>query len=238
MWLEPGTYPVTVITADGTSLEPHHYFTFTSIPPRIDMLRQRSTPVNTSPTIEIWGVGFTGATSVTFGGVPGTIVGVPREGSLQVVVPPRDTPGTVPVVVTTPDGVSPSGDAKTTFTYDPEPEEGPPLQAPPPGSTRITLYPGWTLVTYGGATRDALEALRGPEIDGQYPDDISGLVTAVAYWDASGSGCSQGEEQCWLTWFPAGVGIPGANDFEQLDEGRAYWVAINGTDSTQWTHWD
>jgi hypothetical protein len=39
--------------------------------------------------------------------------------------------------------------------------------------------------------------------------------------------------QCWLGFFPAGVGVPGANDFTTLQNGTVYWFAV--TVQTTWT---
>jgi hypothetical protein len=227
-----GSYPVTVTTSAGTSpVNPNAYFTYTGTTPAgpvITNISPNSTPVNTTPTVTITGTGFSGATTVSFGGQVATIVGTPTATQIVVVAPSRVTPGTVRVVVTTPFGTSPDN-ASDSFTY------GSP---PPTGNVKtITLYARWSLITYQGPTREALAALKGVESpDDPRTNDVSGRVTAIFYWSANGAGCAVGESQCWLAWFPTGVGVPGANDFDNLVEDRIYWIAINGTGSVNWIY--
>lgn len=64
--------------------------------------------------ITLTGTGFTGATSVTFGGVPATSVNVVNSTSITAITP-RHSPGVVDVVITTPSG---SAAAINGFTYD------------------------------------------------------------------------------------------------------------------------
>ncbi|WP_322796954.1 hypothetical protein [Tepidiforma sp.] len=70
----------------------------------------------------------------------------------------------------------------------------------------------WTLVTWTGADQApiaaALAGVRGAN------------VTAIYGWDAA--------SQSWLAYFPAGAGVPGANTLTVLEQGMAYWVAVDG----------
>ena len=45
-------------------------------------------------------------------------------------------------------------------------------------------------------------------------------------WDAA--------TQAWRAYFPAGAGVPGANDLTALRTGSAYWVAISGPGPVIW----
>lgn len=69
----------------------------------------------------------------------------------------------------------------------------------------------WTLVTWTGGDRTpvaaALAGVQGTN------------VTAIYGWD----GATQG----WLAYFPGGADVPGANTLSALEQGRAYWVAVD-----------
>ena len=51
-------------------------------------------------------------------------------------------------------------------------------------------------------------------------------MTAIFLWDSV--------NQRWQAWFPNASNIPGANDFSTFRQGRAYFIAINGSGSTTW----
>ena len=51
-------------------------------------------------------------------------------------------------------------------------------------------------------------------------------MTAVYDWDAA--------NQRWFAFFPAGVGLPGANDLDTFVFGEAYWIAINDLAGGTW----
>ena len=57
-------------------------------------------------------------------------------------------------------------------------------------------------------------------------NDITEYVTAVYGWD--------GQAQKWLGYFPNGVDVPGANDLTVLENGEAYWIAINEPAGVDW----
>jgi len=57
-------------------------------------------------------------------------------------------------------------------------------------------------------------------------NDITQYVTAVYGWD--------GQAQKWLGYFPNGVDVPGANDLTVLENGEAYWIAINEPAGVDW----
>ena len=58
-------------------------------------------------------------------------------------------------------------------------------------------------------------------------NDVSGIITAIFSWSPTGAGCAGGVSQCWLGWFPTGVNVSGANDFTTLQNGTAYFIAVN-----------
>jgi large repetitive protein len=67
-------------------------------------------------TVAVTGTGFTGATSVLFGSVPGTNLTVVNDTQLTVTSPPPQASGTVDVTVTVPAGTSATS-AADQFTY-------------------------------------------------------------------------------------------------------------------------
>lgn len=92
-----------------------------------------------------------------------------------------------------------------------------------PGTTDLTLNFRWSLITWTGA--DGLTpaaALSGTTAG----DDITQKVSVIYGWDAAAQG--------WQAYFPAGEGIPGANNLSKLETGSAYWVAIHGPASVTW----
>ena len=91
----------------------------------------------------------------------------------------------------------------------------------------LTLNFRWSLVTWTGADNIPVTDALGGTGANDAGNDISDQVTAVYGWDAPA--------QDWLGYFPAGVGIPGANDLTALKMGQAYWFAIKGPASVNWT---
>lgn len=85
----------------------------------------------------------------------------------------------------------------------------------------------WSLITWAG--KDGItptDALKGT-VGGDTDNDIFDQVTAVYGWNQA--------SQTWLGFFPAGVGVPGANDLTSLKTGSAYWIAIKGPGNVTWT---
>jgi len=75
--------------------------------------------------------------------------------------------------------------------------------APAASTASVALSAGWNLVSWSGSAVSAATA-------------ASSSVTAIYGWNAT--------TQAWNGWFPAGVGIPGANDLTQLETNGIYWV--------------
>jgi len=131
---------------------------FTYVPPTIDSVVPDSGPNTGGTTVTITGSGFTGATDVTFGGVPGTGLVVDPSGTSLTVVTPPGPVGPVDVVVVLPgdDAVAPDG-----FTYSGGPapviDSVDPGQGPANGGTTVVVggsgfIPGQTTVTICGKT--------------------------------------------------------------------------------------
>jgi len=83
----------------------------------------------------------------------------------------------------------------------------------------------WSLITWAGEDGiSPAEALMGNDPPAT---DITDDVTAIYGWNQSA--------QEWEGYFPAGVGVPGANDLTALRTGQAYWIAIKGPGNVTWT---
>ncbi len=91
-------------------------------------------------------------------------------------------------------------------------------------TVNVNLEFRWNLVTWLGqggiSPANALSGSGGGS-------NITNQVTAVYGWDAS--------TQSWQAYFPAGAGVPGANNLSQLRAGQAYWIAISGPGGLTWT---
>jgi hypothetical protein len=152
------------------------------MPPSILAVIPPSGPTTGGNPVLLLGVGLNNATSVTFGGTPATILGGDPYGFLLVVVAPPHAAGTVPVVVTTPVGVSAPGN----YTYvvlTPTAASIVPTSGPTTGGTAFTIT-GTNLagatVTFNGvpATGVTVNAA-GTVITGVTPPGAAGLATVL-----------------------------------------------------------
>jgi IPT/TIG domain len=84
--------------------------------PIVTGITPTSGAVGGGDTVTVTGTGFTGATSVLFGSVPGTNLTVVNDTQLTVTSPPSNASGTVDVTVTAPAGTSATS-AADQFTY-------------------------------------------------------------------------------------------------------------------------
>jgi hypothetical protein len=90
-----------------------------------------------------------------------------------------------------------------------------------------TLTFRWSLITWAGADNiPVADALHGTGAN-EAGNDIYDSVTAVYGWNQAA--------QEWLAFFPSGVNVPGANDLLTLDNGAAYWIAIEAPGPVTWT---
>ena len=102
-------------------------------------LLPNSGPLAGGNTVTVLGTFLTGASTVTFGGTPGTSISVKTANLLTVVAPPGNA-GTVDVVVTTPFGTSKLGPTDHyTYTNAPIVTGVNPGQGAPAGGTQVTI---------------------------------------------------------------------------------------------------
>ncbi len=202
----PGTVHVVVTTPLGTSASTvADLFTYLGA----------AAPVVTgiSPTsggpgtvVIIIGTGFTGATSVTFGGI---VAAATVNSDTQITATaPSNAAATVHVLVTTGFGTSGAVTADL-FTY-------------VSSTMTYTLSFRWSLIAWLGQDGISVDAALRSGPGG----NIVGQVTAVFRWF--------GASQVWQAYFPGAAGVPGANDFTVLNKGVSYWIAIIGPGSTTW----
>ncbi|MET8677984.1 IPT/TIG domain-containing protein [Streptomyces sp. NPDC004647] len=146
-----GTVPVTVTTPSGTSNSfPYSYITAPA--PVIAAVVPPTGPSTGGNLVTITGTGFTGATSVNFGGNPATSYTVVSNNLIIAVAPAGS--GTVPVTVTTPSGTSNSFPYSYITAPAPVIAAVVPPTGPSTGGNLVTItgtgFTGATSVNFGG----------------------------------------------------------------------------------------
>ncbi len=214
----PGPVSVQVTSPLGTSaVSAGGTYTYTAGLPTVTSISPTSGPASGGTVVVINGEYLGGTIAVTFGG---QVVLKPSSNDttrVVVVAPPGVAGTTVDVQVTTNLGTSPAN-ASARFTYT--------------QSASIETYSlsvRWSLVTWGGTDNMSVgEALEGRETpDNPSTGSIVNRVTAVFTFETVALG--------WRAYFPNGAGVPGANNLTTLRRGQAYWIAVNGSTSVQWT---
>ncbi|WP_147458858.1 IPT/TIG domain-containing protein [Micromonospora sp. BL4] len=136
-----GPASVAVTTPGGTAAPLAYTYLADGSDAVITNLTPTTGPTSGGTTVTITGTGFTGATQVTFDGVPGTNFTVNPAGTTITVVTPPNTAGPATVEL-----VFPAGEVTApTFTYEAVP---PALDTLSPGQGRTA---GGTTVTVGGS---------------------------------------------------------------------------------------
>ena len=153
----PGVADVVVQTAGGDSATSAADKFFYGTTPAVNLVNVASGPVAGGTRVTVTGSGFTGATVVGFGGVPGTNLSVDSDTKLEVTTPKASTAGPVDVEVVTPVGANPTGEADV-FTYQSkvvqDPTITPHLSSPHP-RTRYGWYRSTVTVTFVCTTHGA-----------------------------------------------------------------------------------
>jgi hypothetical protein len=147
-------------------------------------------------TVTFTGTGFTGATAVDFGPLPGTSLDVISDTSLTVVTPPFPS-GTAVVNIHTPNGT-----ASTTFTFV-TPGPPPTVTAVSPTSglstgTSVTIsgtgFTGADSVTFGGVAADAYLVSSATTIIAESPNEPAGTVDVIVTTPNGTSGSSPADQ--------------------------------------------
>ncbi|MGC4747611.1 IPT/TIG domain-containing protein [Micromonospora sp. DT201] len=183
---------VVVVTTGGGSSAPLDYtYLADQGDAAVTGLTPTTGPNSGGTTVTITGTGLTGATGVTFDGVPGTGFTVNQAGTTITVVTPAGLPGPVDVTVQLPgdDVVVPDG-----FAYriaPPVVSALSPAQGPAGGGTTVTVggsgfVPGGTVVTICGRTIPVNEVTVAPDgrsLTFRTPPCAAGNTTVVVRTD-------------------------------------------------------
>jgi pimeloyl-ACP methyl ester carboxylesterase len=172
------TFAVRSVTAAGHSDVSPATRTWTS-PPTITGVSPKQGLESGGTTVTITGTDLTGASAVKFGAAAATSFTVNSSSSITAVSPPGV--GTVEVIVTGPDGTSPSSSADH-FTYLP----------PPPTVTKLKPRKGpvggGTTVTITGTHLSGATAVRfGSTNAASFTVNSEGSITAVSPAEAAGA---------------------------------------------------
>jgi len=161
-----GAVDITVTTGGGPSVS---FSSFTYItPPSITDISPSSGSTLGGTTVTITGTNFTGATSVTFGGLAATNINVVNSTTITCITRDRTTAGTVDIIVTT--GGGPSTIFASAFTYITPPVISSilPLTGSTLGGTTVTItgtsFTGATLVTFSGIPATSLNVVNSTTI--------------------------------------------------------------------------
>ena len=182
-------------------------------PSSVSGLSVTSGPTAGGPSVEIFGSGFTGATSVSFGGASVSYYNftVINDGQIDLPTLPAHTAGTVDVTVTTPDGTSPITSADQ-FTY----EAPPPVptvgnlsvsSGPATGGTVLQIngtgFTGATAVNFGGATASSFTVVSDTAISITAPAGAAGTTVDVTVTTPNGTSALYYDDQFTYSAPPA-----------------------------------
>ncbi|MBB5476317.1 IPT/TIG domain-containing protein [Micromonospora parathelypteridis] len=186
-----GPAVVVVTTGGGSSAELDYTYLADQGDAAVTGLTPTTGPTSGGTTVTITGTGLSGATGVTFDGVPGTGFTVDQAGTTITVVTPAGLPGPVDVTVQLPgdDVTVPDG-----FAYriaPPVVDALSPAQGPVGGGTTVTVagsgfVPGGTVVTICGRTIPASEVTVAPggrSLTFRTPACAAGNTTVVVRTD-------------------------------------------------------
>jgi hypothetical protein len=147
-----------IVTTGGGPSGAFSSFTYIT-PPVISSISQLTGSTLGGTSVIITGTNFTGATSVTFGGIAATSLTIVDSTTISCITPVRTTAGDVGIIVTT--GGGPSGEFSS-FTYITPPNITgiSPLTGSIAGGTSITItgtnFTGATSVTFDGISATSL----------------------------------------------------------------------------------
>jgi hypothetical protein len=211
-----GVVDVTVTTPAGTSAPSvADQFTFVAPPvPTVTGLGLPSGLIQGGETVTLVGSGFTGATTVSFGGTAASSFTVSSD-SVITAVAPAHAAGVVDVIVTTAAGSSATSPSdQFTYVESPPPPDLPtvtglgPASGSASGGETVTLvgsnFTGATSVSFGGTQAVSFKVLSDGAISAVVPAHpvpmIYPVATHTVYRNADGTGAETTSYS--YTWFP------------------------------------
>ncbi len=179
------TADVTVTTPGGTSpTVTADQFSYQAAP-AITKIAPTVGPLAGGTIVTVTGAGFTGASAVSFGGVPAAGFTVVSDTEITATDPARAA-GTVDITVTTPGGSSASVLADH-FTYAPGPvvTKIMPAAGPVAGGTVVTItgtaFSGVTLVKFGSQPAATIKVNSSTQITATAPAHTAGAVDVIVH---------------------------------------------------------
>jgi len=181
------TVDIRVFTAAGASaVTPADRFTYVS-PPTVTQISPNSGPLAGGTKVTVTGSGFTGASAVNFGKVPGTGLAVSSNTQLTVSSPPVTTggPTTVDVTVVPPSGGTSATSSADQFTYAQPPTVTgiSPNSGPLGGGTKVTVtgsgFTGASAVSFGTVAGTGLTVVSNTQLIVVSPPVTAAAQTTV-----------------------------------------------------------
>jgi hypothetical protein len=195
----PGLVPISIKNAAGIggAQEPSAMYLYEFSFPELTTILPSSGSTAGGTVVTITGSGFTGATDVRFGGIPGTGLNIVDDSSLTIISPPSP-PGTVALSVINPAGAGGSGGAATVFRYEiplPKVTGISPSSGSTDGGTLVTItgsgFNGTKYVVFGGKSGTDLTVVDDSHLRVMTPASSPGLVP-ISITSALGEGGSLG----------------------------------------------
>jgi outer membrane protein assembly factor BamB len=177
---------------------------YASSVPVVTGVSPSSGPAGANSAVTIAGTGFTGATTVSFGGTPANSFAVVADNKIQA-VSPAEPGGTVDVRVTTPAGTSPvtSADRFTYVQNAPTVTAISPAGGPTTGATSVTIsgsgFGTASAVHFGSVAAAAYTVMSDTRIVATSPSEASGTVDVTVANPAGTSPTSSADQFTFVT---------------------------------------
>jgi len=225
-----GTVDVLVKGTGLSAASPADQFTYLAAAsqPTVAGVSPNAGPLAGGTSVTITGTGFTGATSVDFGGTAATNVNVVSATQITA-TDPAESAGTVDVTVTTPGGTSATSSADQ-FSYVAAPAVTgvSPTAGPLAGGTSVTItgtnFNGATLVDFGTTPATNVTIVSGTQITATDPAESAGTVD-VTVTTPFGTSVTSSADQFSYVAAPAVTGV--SPNADALAGGTS--VTITGT---------
>lgn len=170
-----GSVDVVITNPDGQSVTLPQGYTYTVVQPTITSLSPNNGALAGGDIIYVNGTNFMSGLNITVGGKTATLLNYYSSSSIRIQIPAGSSAGTVPLVITNPDGTSVS----TSFTYNP-----PPLK-PAPTITNL-MFSDATVIVGQQVVGGSILYLNGKEMDSGVKVDVGGtIVTPLNYYNSS-----------------------------------------------------